>query len=668
MILIALTTSYAQDNTEVGLPEGAIARLGKGGITVMKFSPDGKRLAVGTNIGVWLYDVQNGKETLLHHEKLDKIRALAFSPNGELLAIYGRYNSTMQLWNLSLDFNQIPITFPDRPGLINELLFAQDNKTLLGLGELGYMAEWDIKTGDRLSTKNIGPRGSLASFSPDGKTFVYGDPQKNEIRIWDAETNSLSDVFKVKSKATIGKAISNILEGDPNERNRKQRVEKVTYSPDKKTIASAHVGNTIRIWDTTTKEQRFNLKGHRELVNTFAFSPDSKILASGGSDNEIILWDVNKGHRTATLSGHLNSVNTLDFSPTEDGLLASGSSDGTVRFWDTKTHKERSIITTGHTESIKAIAFSKDNTKLCAAASNGTVQIWDVQIGKKLPPPSLPHYDSDSVVALSQDATLLACNGVDIVVRSRRGGTSSTYRHKRETRLSSLPTGDELISFPHTTVELAISPDNNILAAVNPTRQVVQVWEINTGTELFSFGIALSLFEKLTFSPNSKYLFMFGDDEQPQMWDVTTQQKINIPNVNEIGAVAFSPDNTTMTLIHSNADDRLVISQWRITPTGLEEHKEIMPKYWDGYTVGLLFSPDGKILLRAQSNGRKKYIILWDIDTSVELGTVFRHIDGIETLAFSHDGKTLASVSENGTVLLWDWEKVVSLAKENKEN
>ena len=54
---ILFLTSFAQDNTKVGLPEGAIARLGKGGINFMRFSPDGTRLAVGTDVGVWLYDV-----------------------------------------------------------------------------------------------------------------------------------------------------------------------------------------------------------------------------------------------------------------------------------------------------------------------------------------------------------------------------------------------------------------------------------------------------------------------------------------------------------------------------------------------------------------------------------------------------------------------------------
>ena len=53
--VVFLLTSFAQDNTKVGLPEGAIARLGKGGIVAMRFSPDGARLAIGTEIGAWVY-------------------------------------------------------------------------------------------------------------------------------------------------------------------------------------------------------------------------------------------------------------------------------------------------------------------------------------------------------------------------------------------------------------------------------------------------------------------------------------------------------------------------------------------------------------------------------------------------------------------------------------
>ena len=665
LLLIAaiLPSSFAQDNTQVGLPEGAIARFGKGSINVMRFSPDGTHLAVGTDVGVWLYDVPNGKETALF---VGYINALAFSPDGKMLATYGRKNATIQLWDMSSGLDQPPFTFPDRPGRIHELVFSQENQTLLGLGELGYMAEWDTKTGERLSTKKLGRRESVTSFSQYGKTFVFGDPEKGEIRLWDADRESLGEVFKEKSNHTLGKSISKILGGNPNERRVPQGVETVAYSPDNKTIASAHIGNIIKLWDTTTREQRFSLKGHREIIYTFAFSPDSKILASGSSDNKIMLWDVNNGHLISTLSGHKNTVKTLAFSPTQNGLLASGSSDGTVRFWDTRTGKERSIFATGHTESIEAVAFSRNGTALCGAASNGTVQIWDIQSGKKLPSPSVPHYDSSSALALSQDATLFVCNGQDNIVRSRVGGRSMDYRYHRETRVSSLPTGDELRSFPHATVELALSPDNNILAAVLYREQAVQLWDINTGAKLFSFGIELSLSEKLVFSPDGKYIAMCGFGEKPQLWDITTQQKIDIPNVEEIGALTFSPDSMIIAVEHPNADGLRVISLWRITPTGIEKHREIIPKYRDGYTVELLFSPDGKTLLHVHSSGWKDILILLDIETDIELGTVSGHTNRIKTLVFSHDGKTLASGSEDGTILLWDWDKIITKARENK--
>ncbi len=52
LIFITNASIFAQDNTQVGLPDGAIARLGKGSINFIQFSPDGTHLAVRTTIGV----------------------------------------------------------------------------------------------------------------------------------------------------------------------------------------------------------------------------------------------------------------------------------------------------------------------------------------------------------------------------------------------------------------------------------------------------------------------------------------------------------------------------------------------------------------------------------------------------------------------------------------
>ena len=46
---------FAQDYTQWHLPEGAKARLGKGSISDIQYSPDGTRLAVASSLGIWLY-------------------------------------------------------------------------------------------------------------------------------------------------------------------------------------------------------------------------------------------------------------------------------------------------------------------------------------------------------------------------------------------------------------------------------------------------------------------------------------------------------------------------------------------------------------------------------------------------------------------------------------
>ena len=111
--MLLLSDIFAQDYTKWHLPPGAKARLGKGWINDIKFSPYGDRLAVATTIGVWIYDVRTGKEvdlitdvytddTKLFPESMGGTNAISYSPGGVILAA-AHWDRKIRLWDVSSD-------------------------------------------------------------------------------------------------------------------------------------------------------------------------------------------------------------------------------------------------------------------------------------------------------------------------------------------------------------------------------------------------------------------------------------------------------------------------------------------------------------------------------------------------------------------------------------
>ena len=233
LILLSIGVLFAQDvrardYTRWGLPDGAIARLGKGSISnfdrAVAWSPDGTRLAVAGSIGIWLYDAHTGAEVARLTGHRDWVSSVAFSPDGNTLAS-GSRDDTIRLW--------------------------------------------DVQTGEERSTIRGHTENVLSvAFSPDGNTLASGSRDAT-IRLWDVQTG--------EERSTIRGHTENVLS--------------VAFSPDGNTLASGSAGGTIRLWDVQTGEERSTLTGHRGVVHSLAFSPDGNTLASGSGDGTILLWD-----------------------------------------------------------------------------------------------------------------------------------------------------------------------------------------------------------------------------------------------------------------------------------------------------------------------------------------------------------------------------------------
>ena len=140
------------------LPKAAQARLGKGDINTIQFSPDGAQLAVATDIGVWLYDAKTGKEKSLFG---GICRLLAFSPDGRFLVNGGsdyfsglggsRWENRAELWEIATGRE---VVFPDMPSAAAVLRFSEDGKTLISLSKArDTISRLDIETGKQIVHK-----------------------------------------------------------------------------------------------------------------------------------------------------------------------------------------------------------------------------------------------------------------------------------------------------------------------------------------------------------------------------------------------------------------------------------------------------------------------------------------------------------------------------------
>ena len=298
----------AQDPTPTwNLPEGAKARLGKGWIGDIAYSPDGRHLAVASSIDICVYDAETGEVLDLLTGHTRPVLSVSFSPDGRSLAS-GSLDGTVHLWDVATGVHLR--TLEGHTDWVLSVSFSPDGETLASGSADDRVHLWDVATGVHLRTLEGHTYVVWSvSFSPDGRRLASGSGD-DTVRLWDVATGVHLRTFRGHNFWVLS----------------------VSFSPDGKTLASGSSDRTVRLWDVGTGVHLRTLEGHTDWVESVSFSPDGRRLASGSGDTTVRLWDVETGEHLRTLAGHTDGVSSVSFSP--DGkTLASGSSDGML-LWE----------------------------------------------------------------------------------------------------------------------------------------------------------------------------------------------------------------------------------------------------------------------------------------------------------------------------------------------
>jgi len=543
-------------------------------------------------------------------------------------------------------------------GNISEIRYSADGAILVVATGIGIWL-YDTTTYQEIGllTAHTSAVKCLA-FSPEGHLLASGG-EDGTILLWHRSTGAQ----KVLTKSA-------------------ESVSNLAFSPDGKTIASGS-GGTIQFWDTITGEQKGALTGLPKHISNVSFSPDGKTIVSltwggdlcisdiitgkpkktftvqmtdnvfntafspdgetvaiGSRDGNIYLSDLNTGKLKRKLTGHSEDVQRVVFSPDGKTLASSSYLDETVRLWDVDTGEHKRTLTE-HTGDIEGLAFSPDGETLASSGSgDGTMRFWDVRTGDQKHAVT-GHAEGLNSVVFNPDGKFVASG--------YGGGVIRFWDAETGLHLKTFKKGYEASG-------LVFSEDGKTLAYAEGLD--IHLQDAGTGEEKMRLTGHTWGMHSMALSPDGDTLASGSEDMTIRLWDMHTgaHKKTLTGHKHRVYSVVFSPDGKTLA---SGSDDN-TIRLWNVDTGETERILTGHAGEFEGVDNGpssvegvksVAFSPDGKTLA---SGGGDNVIHLWDIGTGKRKMTLTGHTHWVFSLAFSPDGKTLASGSVDSDIRLWD--------------
>jgi WD40 repeat protein/heme exporter protein D len=532
-----------------------------------------------------------------------------------------------------------------------------------------------------------GHEGSVWSvaFSPDGHWLATGSEDAT-ARLWDlaAEDPGVEPLVLAGHRASV---------------------LSVAFSPDGHWLATGSEDKTVRLWDLGAEDPRaepLELTGHEGPVLSVAFSPDGRWLATGSGDkldDTARLWDLgaeDPGAESLELTGHEGPVLSIAFSPdghwlaTGSGAEIYGSNDDTARLWNLEAEDPAAepVVLAGHRASVLSVVFSPDGRWLATGSDDATARLWDLEAEDPAAEPVVlaGHRASVLSVAFSPDGRRLATGSLD--------DTARLWDLEAED-----PAAEPLVLTGHEgdVVSVAFSPDGRWLAT-GSLDDTARLWDLRLGwpavdpriASLVQLDLGGDLYKlqevvwmDVTESKNLHHIFIDVVDEQGQRlvgeqirvsWadgetNLVTEEKPGEPWSANFGMFA-TLGSYAVTVVSASGTSDSVAGLGMGTPQqpNIKHHTSFGLRFvrpvrreltgHEGSVLSVAFSRDGRWLATGSLDDTAR---LWDLgaeDPGAEEPLVLAGHDGsVYSVAFSPDGHWLATGSRDeldDTARLWD--------------